>query len=236
MEYCGSCGKELTEGASFCSHCGASQQASAQATPQSPARKSRRMYRFLKWGGITVVGFVILLIVIGALVPPSANDVESESEGATEEKEENLALLEAEKHAGTLAENHFTAGNDHFRDNNYANAIAEFNEAIRLDPQYAEAFLRRGLAFYNLDQPDRAIENYNEVIRLAPDGPEAFVSRAHSYNRLCRSMDAIDDYHRAIRIDSGNIFIQYGLALAHADIGNRLEAERNLELANEAGY
>lgn len=46
MAFCSSCGKELTEGASFCSQCGAAQQPTGTATaPQQPARRSRRVNR-----------------------------------------------------------------------------------------------------------------------------------------------------------------------------------------------
>lgn len=108
MADCSSCGNEITEGVSFCSHCGASQQqAGTQATPRQPARKPRRMNRFLKWGGIAVVGIVILLIVVAALAPPTGYEVENGSNRATERMEENFALLEAERQAtiqGTVKE------------------------------------------------------------------------------------------------------------------------------------
>ena len=149
-------------------------------------------------GKITFVGFVILLIGYVALTPPTDSEVENGSNRTAERLEENSALLEATSDVTSpsdrqSAEKHFTAGDGHYFDNNYYDAIAEFNEAIQLYPQYSEAFLERGRAFHLLDQPNRAIENYNEVIRLTPDHQKAFVFRADSYNRLCRSMDAIAD-------------------------------------------
>src|SRR6185503_12769589 len=43
-------------------------------------------------------------------------------------------------------------------------AIADYNEAIRLDPKYAQALFNRGNAYYQKGDDDRAIADYNEAI------------------------------------------------------------------------
>ena len=45
-------------------------------------------------------------------------------------------------------------------------AIADFSEAIRLDPSYANAFYARGLVYQAKGDVDRAIGDFNEAIRL----------------------------------------------------------------------
>ena len=47
-------------------------------------------------------------------------------------------------------------------------AIADYNEAIRLDPKYANAYIVRGDAWDAKGDHDRAIADYNEAIRLDP--------------------------------------------------------------------
>jgi tetratricopeptide (TPR) repeat protein len=42
-------------------------------------------------------------------------------------------------------------------------------EAIRLDPDYADAYNNRGIAYRRKRDLDRAIANYAETIRLDPD-------------------------------------------------------------------
>ena len=54
-----------------------------------------------------------------------------------------------------------SAGNDH-------RAIADYNEAIRLDPKSTLAFIGRGDAFTNKGDHDRALADYNEAVRLDP--------------------------------------------------------------------
>src|SRR5262247_2962997 len=53
-------------------------------------------------------------------------------------------------------------------------AIADLNEAIRLDPKYADAYYGRGLTYGNKGDLDRAIADYSEAIRLAPEVEAAY--------------------------------------------------------------
>ena len=48
----------------------------------------------------------------------------------------------------------------------YREAIPHFDEAIRLNPRYAEAYHNRGTAYDSLGQSKRAIQDYDEAIRL----------------------------------------------------------------------
>ena len=49
-------------------------------------------------------------------------------------------------------------------------AIDDYDEAIRLDPQFASAYYNRGLAYYRLGpfHAERYIQDYNEAVRLDP--------------------------------------------------------------------
>jgi lipoprotein NlpI len=56
-------------------------------------------------------------------------------------------------------------------------AIADFSEAIRLDPKYARAYNNRCLARNNKGQSDLALADCNEAIRLDPKYTSAYVNR-----------------------------------------------------------
>jgi tetratricopeptide (TPR) repeat protein len=60
----------------------------------------------------------------------------------------------------------------------YDTAIAEFTEAIRLDPQSDAAYHNRANAYADKHEYAKAVADYNEAIRLAPDDPESLTSLA----------------------------------------------------------
>ena len=53
-------------------------------------------------------------------------------------------------------------------------SIADYNEAIRLNPEYVEAYYNRGITYNNKGDWDKSIADYNEAIRLNPDYAEAY--------------------------------------------------------------
>ncbi|MEE8223247.1 MAG: tetratricopeptide repeat protein, partial [Alphaproteobacteria bacterium] len=55
----------------------------------------------------------------------------------------------------------------------YDRAIAEYDQAIKLKPDYAKAYYNRGVAYMSKGLYDRAIEDYDTAIRLRPDYAKA---------------------------------------------------------------
>ena len=71
--------------------------------------------------------------------------------------------------------------------------IVEYNEAIKLDPQLAVAYINRGNAYDNLGQSERAIQDYDEAIRLDPQDTFAYINRGVAYYNLDQFERAIED-------------------------------------------
>ncbi len=84
-------------------------------------------------------------------------------------------------------------------------AIAEFDEVIRLDPTLANAFTDRGFNYFQLGQVERAVQDFDEAIRLQPQFAVAYANRAQAYTFLGRDKEAENDVDRAVelRIDRG---------------------------------
>ncbi|MGE0422384.1 MAG: tetratricopeptide repeat protein [Reyranellaceae bacterium] len=63
-------------------------------------------------------------------------------------------------------------------------AIADYNEAIRLDPSNVDAYVRRGIAYTENGQHDQAIIDFDEALRLKPDDGATLLRRADAYGRM----------------------------------------------------
>ena len=63
----------------------------------------------------------------------------------------------------------------------YDKAIADYNEAIRLDPKYAIAYGNRGDAWLAKKEYDKAIADYTEAIRLDPKDAAAYNNRGDAW-------------------------------------------------------
>src|SRR5713101_221157 len=62
----------------------------------------------------------------------------------------------------------------------YDHAIADYTEAIRIEPNYGLAFYSRGIAYFNKKDYDRAIADYTVSLRLAPEDVIALQNRGHA--------------------------------------------------------
>ena len=75
-------------------------------------------------------------------------------------------------------------------------AIEDFDQAIRLNPNHAEAFNNRGAAYNATGQDDRAIEDYSQAIRLNPNHAMAFFNRGISWERKNDLQRALTDFKK----------------------------------------
>jgi tetratricopeptide (TPR) repeat protein len=78
--------------------------------------------------------------------------------------------------------------------------VHSYNEAIRLQPNYPEAFYNRGLARYYKGELDSALADYNEAIRLKLDFADAFYNRGLARHKKGDLEPAFKDYSEAIRL------------------------------------
>jgi tetratricopeptide (TPR) repeat protein len=103
-------------------------------------------------------------------------------------------------------------------------AIADFGEAIRLDPKFAQPYISRGLSWFLKKQYDKAIADFDEAIRLDPKNARAYVSRGlvwsnkTQYDQAIADVNkAISDFDEAIRLDPKNTlaYLNRGIAWSH---------------------
>ena len=73
-------------------------------------------------------------------------------------------------------------GEDRLASNEFDKALADFNEAIKLDPNYAPAYIGRAQTWAKKHYRDREIADYTEAIRRDPANAAYRIARAESWS------------------------------------------------------
>ncbi|RUS90257.1 hypothetical protein EGW08_001946 [Elysia chlorotica] len=97
------------------------------------------------------------------------------------------------------ADAHHLCGLCHMELRNYSEALTEFNQAIKLRPNFADAYYQRGLASVKMRQM-KGIQDFNRALALNPNIFQAYLSRACYYGMKGKFAKAILNCNEAIRL------------------------------------
>ncbi|MBI2669100.1 tetratricopeptide repeat protein [Candidatus Woesearchaeota archaeon] len=89
-----------------------------------------------------------------------------------------------------------------FKQAEFEETIADSDEAIKLNPKDATAYLKRGCAKYYLDQSEAAIADANKAIELDPKYAGGYYYRGYAKMAGLEQFEAaIADFNEAIKLD-----------------------------------
>ena len=100
-------------------------------------------------------------------------------------------------------------------------AIADYNQALSIKPDFATAYNNRGNAKSNLGDKQGAIADYNQAISLQPDYANAYNNRGIVKSNLGDKQGAIADYNQALSIKPDYATAYYNRGLAKSDLGDK---------------
>ncbi len=96
-------------------------------------------------------------------------------------------------------------------------AIADYTQAIKLNPQYSTAYYNRAVAYETQNKLDEAIADYTQAIALDPQYTDALNNRGLDYAQQGKTDKAIADYTQAIAIDPQEAFAYNNRGLIYYD-------------------
>lgn len=93
------------------------------------------------------------------------------------------------------------AGNRYFADGLYEEALAEFDNLLKSDPNNLHALRGIARSLLQLGRYDEALETYDRLVSMDPDFGASYANRGILNDRIGRYEQAIADYEKALSLN-----------------------------------
>src|SRR6185312_14730000 len=103
--------------------------------------------------------------------------------------------------------------------------------AIKLNPNFAEAYNARGVALDTKGKFDEAIADFGQAIKLDPKNARAFNNRGFAWRNRGDLDKAIADYNQALTLNAGYALALYNRGIAYYDKRDFEHATRDMNQA-----
>lgn len=126
---------------------------------------------------------------------------------------------------------HYNVGVVLFKAGYVAEAIWQYDQALRIKPDYADAHYNLGGALVRLGRVTEAIEHWEQAVRLKPDYAEAHYNLGNGLLQTGKPKEAIGHWEQALRIKPDYAEAHNDLAVALTRLGRLPEAIEHWEQA-----
>jgi tetratricopeptide (TPR) repeat protein len=110
-------------------------------------------------------------------------------------------------------------------------AIREYQTAIKLKPDFADAYFNLGAAYFAKNRIDEAINEYQSAIKLNSDYVKPHNNLGNAYIAQGRIDEAIREYQTALKLKPDYVDAHYNLGLAYAAQGRIDEAINEFKIS-----
>ncbi|MGH6880065.1 tetratricopeptide repeat protein [Hypericibacter sp.] len=119
-------------------------------------------------------------------------------------------------------------GNAAFDEGRYDDAMAAYNQALRLDPRAWDTLFNRGTLAMGLGDNAAAIRDFDQALAIASDHcPEICFNRATAHYRMLRFPEAIADYSAVLTLLPENDQALFQRGICYSLVGNNDAALRD---------
>lgn len=174
--------------------------------------KLTSMERFKK---ITYILFFLLLITLGVRTISRNNDWQNE----------DTLWIATGKTSPSSPNNHNNLGDVYGRHGDKARAAQEFQKAIELKPNYADAYHNLANTYQEMGQIDKAIENYKKAAFYNPNLWQSYQNLGALYFAKGQWQDAVANFQKAIQINPRDLHLPTYLGVVYLKMGEKEKAE-----------
>jgi tetratricopeptide (TPR) repeat protein len=135
------------------------------------------------------------------------------------------------------AEIHYKKGKDFYNNKDRDNAILELDEAIKLYPNYKDAYYARAVVYWYFGNAnDKAIADFTQVLKIDPDDYRALYNRAGNYYSISDFDNAIADYTQLIKLNPTDYDSYRWRGRSYHKISNYSQALADYEKCKQLNY
>ncbi|MDH6313710.1 tetratricopeptide (TPR) repeat protein/energy-coupling factor transporter ATP-binding protein EcfA2 [Parabacteroides sp. PFB2-10] len=146
-------------------------------------------------------------------------------------KEELHALREVQKE---YAHEYYLMGNECVTKARDARAaIRNFDKALKLDPTFVDAWVRKGITLADLEEEYDALSCFNQAVKLSPNSFKAHYNRGKCYLHIKYYEEAMADLYKAVSLKPKHPPAHEYLSEAYRHLGEEELAQKHQDIANE---
>jgi tetratricopeptide (TPR) repeat protein len=155
--------------------------------------------------------------------------------GAAEDAKNYTELLKSAKVlAGRYPDSalvHYILGEAYAKLGFFPDAATAFQEAIKLKPDYTDAWFNLGWAYTQAGKFPEAVGVFQQLVKLSPHDPQVWDNLGGAYAGQGHPADAIGAYQKAVELKPDFADAQFKLGAAYASQGQNPEAINAFRLA-----
>jgi len=132
------------------------------------------------------------------------------------------------------AEGLVQAGQRALMEGDLGKALSAFDDAVRVKPNYADAYTGRGIVYLRRGDYGKAFKEFDEALRLDPDSAEAYSGRGYAAAKTSLDFSsAYTDTRKAVMLQPRSAVFRSRYAYALACLGMFKDAEREAKRSLE---
>jgi tetratricopeptide (TPR) repeat protein/pSer/pThr/pTyr-binding forkhead associated (FHA) protein len=126
---------------------------------------------------------------------------------------------------------HYILGVAYGKLNFFPDAATEFQQAIKLKPDYIDAWNNLGWAYTQSGKVAEAVGVFQQLVKFTPDDAQAWSNLGGAQAGLGHETEAIASYQMAIQLKPDYADAQFNLGAAYANQGQYVDAIKGFRLA-----